>query len=73
MKYTNGIKKLGLPKYFKFGIEIEADNVKTKGEESLYTGKASEYIKSINWHKASKLEEELVAEGRSRISFSNIN
>ena len=41
MKYTADYKKLGLPLNFKFGIEIEADNVKTKGKNSLYTGKSA--------------------------------
>ena len=73
MKYTNDFKPLGLPNYFKFGIELEANNVKTKGKNGLYVGKSSEYIKSKNWHMASKHEESLVAKGRCRISISNIN
>lgn len=36
MKYTKDFEKLGLPKDFKFGIELEAFNVKTKGKNSLY-------------------------------------
>lgn len=39
MRYTKAFEKLGLPNYFRFGIEIEADNVKTKGKGGLYTGK----------------------------------
>ena len=30
MKYTKNFEKLGLPEDFKFGIELEAFNVKTK-------------------------------------------
>lgn len=36
MKYTKDYGTLGLPKYFKFGIELEAYNVKTKGQ-TVYT------------------------------------
>ena len=32
MKYAKKFEKLGLPEYFKLGIELEAYNVKTKGE-----------------------------------------
>lgn len=67
MKCTNGIKKLGLPENFKFGIEIEADNVQTKGESSLYTGEALEFIKNKKWHVASAHEERLVKEGGAEL------
>ena len=67
MKYTKEFERLGLPNYFKFGIEIEADNVKTKGKESLYTGKSAEYIKSKNWHMATSKEEMLVSEGGAEL------
>lgn len=67
MRYTKDIGKLGLPEYFKFGIELEAFNVKTKGEDSLYTGKSAEYIKSKNWHMATKSEESLVGEGGAEL------
>lgn len=67
MKYTKDFEKLGLPENFKFGIEIEADNVKTKGKNSLYTGKSAEYIKSKNWHMAKSSEEMLVAEGGAEL------
>lgn len=56
-------ERLGLPDNFKFGIEIEADNVKTKGKNGLYTGKSAEYIESKNWHMATSSEESLVSEG----------
>ncbi len=36
MKYKKGFEKLGLPEDFKFGIELEAYNVKTKGKDGLY-------------------------------------
>ena len=67
MKYAKKFEKLGLPEYFKFGIELEAYNVKTKGENSLYTGKSAEYIKSKNWHMATKNEERLVEEGGAEL------
>ena len=67
MKYTKEFERLGLPNYFKFGIEIKADNVKTKGKESLYTGKSAEYIKSKNWHMATSKEEMLVSEGGAEL------
>lgn len=70
MKYTKDFGRLGLPDYFKFGIEIEADNVKTKGRDGLYTGKSAEYIKSINWHMATRKEETLVAEGGAELVSS---
>lgn len=67
MKYTEGFEKLGMPDDFKFGIELEAFNVKTKGPDSLYTGASAEYIKSKNWHMATKAEESLVAEGGAEL------
>lgn len=67
MKYTNDFEELGLPKNFKFGIELEADNVKTKGKNSLYTGESAKYIKSKKWHMASKHEEMLVREGGAEL------
>ena len=67
MKYTKDFERLGLPNDFKFGIEIEADNVKTKGKDSLYTGESAEYIKSKNWHMATKNEEMLVSEGGAEL------
>lgn len=67
MKYTNDFKTLGLPEDFKFGIELEAFNVRTKGKDSLYTGKSAEYIKSKNWHMATKNEEALVGEGGAEL------
>ncbi len=67
MKYTKGLKKLNLPEYFKFGIEIEANNVNTKGENSLYKGESAKYIKGKNWHMATKKEESLVAKGGAEL------
>lgn len=67
MRYTKAFEKLGLANYFKFGIEIEADNVKTKGKGGLYTGQSAEYIKSKNWHMATSLEESLVSEGGAEL------
>ena len=48
MKYTKDFEKLGLPDDFKFGIELEAFNVKTKGKNGLYSGESAEFIKSKN-------------------------
>ena len=67
MKYAKDYEKLGLPDDFKFGIEIEADNVKTKGKNGLYTGQSAEYIKSKNWHMAKSSEEMLVSEGGAEL------
>ena len=67
MKYTNGFNKLELPDYFKFGIELEANNVRTKGKESLYSGQSADYIKSKNWHMATKYEESLVGKGGAEL------
>ena len=67
MKYTKGYEKLNLPENFKFGIEIEANNVKTKGEKSLYTGESAKYIEDKKWHMATKQEESLVAEGGAEL------
>ena len=46
MEYTKGFEALGLPENFKFGIELEAYNVKTKGKNSLYNGESAEFIKT---------------------------
>lgn len=67
MKYTKDFEKLGLPDYFKFGIEIEADNVNAKGKSGLYMGQSAEYINSKNWHMATSLEETLVSEGGAEL------
>lgn len=67
MKYEKGFKKLGLPEDFKFGIELEAYNVKTNGNNGLYTGESAEYIKSKNWHMATKNEESLVGKGGAEL------
>lgn len=67
MKYTKEFEKLGLPDYFKFGVEIEADNVETKGKNSLYKGESAKYIKGKNWHMATKSEEMLVGEGGAEL------
>lgn len=67
MKYTEEYGKLGLPEDFKFGIELEADNVKTKGKDGLYHGQSAEFIKSRKWHMATKQEESLVGEGGAEL------
>lgn len=67
MRYTKDFGILGLPEDFKFGIELEAYNVKTKGNNSLYTGESAKYIKSKNWHMATKSEESLVGEGGAEL------
>ena len=67
MQYTKDFEKLGLPDNFKFGIELEANNVKTKGKNSLYTGESAEYIKKMNWHIATANEEMLVSEGGAEL------
>lgn len=66
MKYTKDFQKLGLPSYFKFGIEIEADNVNTR-INGLYDEKSADYIKSKNWHMATSSEEALVSEGGAEL------
>lgn len=67
MKYTKEFEELGLPRNFKFEIELEAYNVKTKGKNSLYTGKSAKYIKQRNWHMATKNEEILVGKGGAEL------
>lgn len=67
MKYTKDFEKLGLPEYFKFGVELEAYNVRTKGKNGLYTGDSADYIKSKNWHMATKYEESLVGNGGAEL------
>ncbi len=67
MKYSRAFEKLGLPKYFKFGIELEADNVRTKGKNGLYTGESAKYITDHNWHMATKNEEILVSKGGAEL------
>ena len=42
MKYKSGFDLLGLPNFLKFGIELEAINVKTRGRNSLYTGESAD-------------------------------
>lgn len=67
MRYTKDFEELGLPKDFKFGIELEAYNVKTKGKNGLYTGKNAEFVKNAGWHLATKKEEKLVANGGAEL------
>lgn len=67
MKYTKDFERIGLPDNFKFGIEIEADNVRTKGKNGLYMGQSAEYIKSKNWHMATSSEESLVSKGGAEL------
>lgn len=67
MKYISGNKRLGLPDFFKFGIEIEADNVRIDEPFGLYSGKSAEYITAKNWHMANAYEEALVAEGGAEL------
>lgn len=67
MKFTKDFEILELPDYLKFGIEIEAFNVKTKGKNGLYVGRSAEYIESKNWKMASKKEEQLVKEGGAEL------
>ena len=67
MRYTKDFGKLGLPKNFKFGIELEAFNVKTKGRDSLYTGESAKFITSKNWHMATSKEEVLVSKGGAEL------
>lgn len=68
MKYTKDFEKLGLPHdTFIFGIELEADNVNTKGKNGLYTGKSANYITLLNWHMASSAEESLVKNGGAEL------
>lgn len=69
MECTKEFEKLGLANYFKFGIELEADNVRIKGNKKsgLYQGESAEFIKSKNWHMATALEESLVGEGGAEL------
>lgn len=67
MRYKKGLERLGLPDDFKFGIEIEADNVRTKGKDGLYIGQSAEYIRSENWKMATSSEERLVSEGGAEL------
>lgn len=67
MKYKSGFDLLGLPNFLKFGIELEAINVKTRGRNSLYTGESADYIKSKKWHMATKFEEKLVSQGGAEL------
>ncbi len=65
MKYKEKYDKLNLPDYMKFGIEIEANNVKTK--DGLYSGESAKFITSKKWHMATKYEEKLVGEGGAEL------
>ena len=47
MKLTKDFEILELPDYLKFGIEIEAFNVKTKGKNGLYVGNPARKIKNL--------------------------
>ena len=67
MKYTKGFEILGLSNDFKFGIELEANNVNTQGKDGLYKGESAKYIQSKNWHMASKSEEKLVGRGGAEL------
>ena len=67
MKYKGQYKRLNLPAYMKFGIEIEANNVQTKN--GLYAGESAKFITDRNWHMATKWEESLVgANGAELVS-----
>lgn len=65
MKYAGKNKELGLPDYIIFGIEIEANNVKTKN--GLYDGESGKYIEELGWHKATGMEESLVKHGGAEL------
>lgn len=65
MKYTKEYEKLGLPEDFKFGVELEAYNVKTKG--GLYSGESAKFIESKRWHMAKESEESLVGHGGAEL------
>lgn len=67
MKYTKDFHPLCLPDFFRFGIELEAFNVKTKGKNSLYTGKSAKYITDKHWYMATKREEALVGKGGAEL------
>lgn len=67
MKYKGKTEALELPDYFKFGIELEAFNVQTKGKNGLYTGESAKYITDKNWHMATSREESLVSEGGAEL------
>lgn len=65
MKYKGQYERLNLPAYIKFGIEIEANNVKTKN--GLYAGESAKFITDRNWHMATKWEEVLVKENGAEL------
>lgn len=69
MKYKSNIELLDLPEYFKFGIELEANNVRTKDKNGsgLYMGKSAKYITDRNWHMAKASEESLVSHGGAEL------
>ena len=67
MKYTKEFKRLGLPEDFKFGVELEAFNVRIKGKNGLYTGESAKFITSKNWHMATSKEESLVSKGGAEL------
>lgn len=67
MKYKEKSDTLGLPDDFKFGIELEAFNVQTKGKDGLYKGESAKYITDKNWHMATSMEESLVSEGGAEL------
>ena len=67
MKYKEKADALGLPDDFKFGIELEAYNVQTKGQDGLYNGESAKYITDKNWHMATSMEESLVSEGGAEL------
>lgn len=67
MKYCENFKPLGLPDFFKFGIELEAFNVQTKGKNGLYNGESAKFITDKNWHMATSMEESLVSKGGAEL------
>lgn len=73
MRYSKDTTTLGMPNGFKFGIELEAFNVRTKGKDGLYTGESADYITEHNWHMATAAEESLVSEGGAELVSPILN
>ena len=67
MKYSKGFEPLGLPENFRFGIELEANNVNTTDNNGLYIGESAQYIKNHHWHMANRWEESLVKDGGAEL------
>ena len=68
MKYASKFQEMGFPDFLKFGIELEAFNVKTRGTNSLNSGQSATFIRFKDWHMATPSEESLVSEGGAELT-----